>query len=163
MPGEAAVRRADGLVHPVPVAAIGLLVFNDHVLKAAWPGVLSGKLSDLAGMVFFPLMLQAMAELTDRREPFRPSRGLLVRCAVLTAGVFAATKLWSPAAEAYRVGLGWLQWPFRQAAALMMGGGWIDPARVQLTQDPTDVIAVPCVLIAVAVGWRRTRAAADAG
>ena len=31
---------------------------NDHYLKWAYPSVLTGKLSDFAGLVFFPLLLE---------------------------------------------------------------------------------------------------------
>ena len=41
-------------MHPVALAAIAVLVVNDHVLKSAYPGWLTGKLSDIAGLVFFP-------------------------------------------------------------------------------------------------------------
>jgi hypothetical protein len=149
--------RADGLVHPVPIAAIALLVLNDHWAKYAFPGFVTGKLSDVAGMVFFPLLLQALVELVDRREPFRPRRSVLVGSAIATGLVFGATNLSATAAEAYRVGLGVLQWPFRAVLALLSGGAVPDVARVHLTQDPTDVLTVPFVLVAVAVGWRRTR------
>ncbi|MBQ1052385.1 hypothetical protein KBX50_28530 [Micromonospora sp. C51] len=45
------------LVHPVTVAATALLILNDHVLKAAYPGWLTGKLSDAAGLVMAPPLL----------------------------------------------------------------------------------------------------------
>lgn len=38
----------DGLLHPLALLAIGILIVNDHALKAAWPGVVTGKLSDVA-------------------------------------------------------------------------------------------------------------------
>ena len=52
-----------GLLHTAPVTAIGLLVLNDHVLKAMAPGPITGVLSDLAGLAFFPLLLVAFVEL----------------------------------------------------------------------------------------------------
>ncbi|TCB96187.1 hypothetical protein E0H26_16325 [Micromonospora zingiberis] len=56
------------LIHPVTVAATALLILNDHVLKAAYPGWLTGKLSDVAGLVMAPpllaLLLAACARLT---------------------------------------------------------------------------------------------------
>lgn len=147
--------RADGLVHPVPVGAIALLIVNDHVLKASFPGWWTGKLSDVAGMVFFPLMLQALVELLDRREPFRPRRSALIACACATGLVFAATNTVPWAAHAYRVGLGILQWPFRLVASFLSGQGPVTWAPVRLTEDPTDLLAVPFVLVAVGVGWSR--------
>ena len=38
------------LLHPAFLVAVGLLALNDHVLKEAFPGLLTGKLSDLAGV-----------------------------------------------------------------------------------------------------------------
>jgi hypothetical protein len=40
--------------------AIALLVINDHVLKAAWPGFVTGKLSDVAGVVMVAILLAAL-------------------------------------------------------------------------------------------------------
>jgi len=45
------------LGHPVTVVALLVLVVNDHVLKAAYPGVVTGKLSDAAGLVLAPPLL----------------------------------------------------------------------------------------------------------
>ncbi|NAS23509.1 hypothetical protein GT755_17635 [Herbidospora sp. NEAU-GS84] len=42
---------------PLTVLAMVVLVVNDHVLKAAWPGLVTGKLSDVAGLVLFPALL----------------------------------------------------------------------------------------------------------
>ena len=145
------MKRAEGLLHPLAVLAIAVLVLNDHLLKALWHDPFTGKLSDVAGMIFFPLMLQALIELADRREPFRPRRGILVGCAVATATVFSATNLFRPAAYVYRWGLGLLQWPFRALWAL----DDVEWVAVQHTLDPTDVFAAPFVLLAVAIGWKR--------
>ncbi|MBN2528196.1 MAG: hypothetical protein JXR76_17520 [Deltaproteobacteria bacterium] len=48
--------------HPVSLGALLLLIVNDHCLKGAGvaPGWLTGKLSDVAGMIFFPLLLTAL-------------------------------------------------------------------------------------------------------
>lgn len=144
--------RGEGLLHPVPLLAIAVLVLNDHWGKHAWPGLITGKLSDVAGMVFFPLMLQALIEVVDRREPFRPSRRVLVGCALATACVFSAINLHPAAERVYEVGLGVIQWPFRMLLAL----GWVPRAEVQHTLDPSDVLAAPFVAVAVAVGWKRS-------
>lgn len=152
-------RPADGLAHPVPLLAVALLVFNDHVLKGGpAPGWLTGKLSDVAGMLFFPLFLQAAAEWVAARMGRRwgPSRRALVASAVATAVVFSLVQVWPPAADAYRWGLGLLQWPPRQALAALAGRGWVGVAPVAVTPDPSDLLTVPFVAVAVAVGWRRS-------
>lgn len=43
--------RAGWLARPWFFAAVALLALNDHVFKAAWPGWMTGKLSDFAGLV----------------------------------------------------------------------------------------------------------------
>jgi len=142
----------------VPIAAIAVLLLNDHLLKQSIPGLVSGKLSDIAGMVFFPLLLQALVELVDRREPFQARRSVLLGCALLTGAVFGATNLFPWAAELYRVGLGALQWPIRALWASLSGHPCPGLAPVSHTLDPSDVFAIPFVGAAVAVGWGRTRA-----
>ncbi len=47
------------LQHPVSLLCIGLLLLNDHVLKTAIPSWLTGKLSDFAGLFFFPFIMAA--------------------------------------------------------------------------------------------------------
>jgi hypothetical protein len=146
-----------GLLHPVALAAIALLVLNDHVLKAAYGTWWTGKLSDLAGMLFFPLLLQAIVEVgqSASRSSWRPSRAVLVASAAATACVFAAINLFEPVAELYRHGLGGLQWPFRALASLASGAGVPGLAPVKHTLDPSDLIALPTVGLAIWLGWRR--------
>ncbi len=45
------------LLHPATIAATVLLIANDHLLKRAWPGPVTGKLSDVAGLVLAPPVL----------------------------------------------------------------------------------------------------------
>jgi hypothetical protein len=40
--------------------AVGLLLLNDHYLKTAFPSWITGKLSDIAGLFFFPLLLATL-------------------------------------------------------------------------------------------------------
>ncbi len=125
---------------------MALLIVNDHWLKALFPGFVTGKLSDFAGLAFFPLLVRAVWALpTGRAGP----RVLPVAC-LLTALGFAAVKTLPPFHDAYEVGLGWLQFPFR---ALF---GATTPARTHLVMDPTDLVALP----AVALAWWWGRAPA---
>lgn len=150
-------RPGDGLLRFPILAAMVILVINDHWGKAVAPGWATGKLSDFAGMLFFPLLLQALWELgcAGIGRYTGPSRRVLVVAAISTAVVFAAINLWPLAGEAYRWGLGALQWP---ALALYTGDR---PAirPVHLTMDPGDVIALPMCGLAVLIGWNRQPAA----
>lgn len=49
-----------GLAHPLSLLAVGLLLLNDHLLKHIAPSVLTGKLSDFAGLFFFPFLAAAV-------------------------------------------------------------------------------------------------------
>ncbi len=131
------------LLHPIALAAIAVLVLNDHVLKDAYGNALTGKLSDVAGLLFFPLMLQAGWELARDRVT---GNRFLIGAAVATALVFASVQLNPLAADAYRYGLGALQWPVRA----LMGGAY---APVAVTPDPTDLLALPAAAAAVVLGW----------
>lgn len=136
--------RPRGLLHPGALTAIGVLILNDHWLKEAFPGLITGKLSDLAGLSFFPLVLHAVWALLIGRGS---RRALPIAC-VLTATAFAAVKTVPLCNEAYEIGLGWLQFPFR---ALL---GATEPAHTHLVMDATDLLALPAV--GLAWWWGRT-------
>ncbi len=48
------------LTHPFILLSIFILLINDHVLKIYFPSVLTGKLSDFAGLFFFPILLSVI-------------------------------------------------------------------------------------------------------
>lgn len=141
------------ILHPAALAAAAVMALNDHVLKHAYPGLVSGKLSDVCGMIFFPLLL---ASLSRRRH------ALVVAC-VLTAVVFALTKTTPWANELYRVAWGAMQWPLRAARALAEGRPLPGIARVVLVRDPTDLVAVPFVLLSLWLGRRDAHFARQSG
>ena len=145
------------LLHPVSLAAIAVLVVNDHILKASHPGWWTGKLSDVAGLVFFPLLAHAAWEyvVAWSGRSRDGSRRVLIGCIVVTALGFCAIQLWGPAADAYRAGLAGLQWPYHALIALITGDAIPPIGRVHLTQDPTDILATPAVGIAAWLGWNR--------
>jgi len=152
------------LTHPVSLCAIGLLVINDHVLKQLAPGVLTGKLSDFAGLAFFPLLLAAAAE----HARIRRGTQTVLLAALATAAVFAAIKVCAPAAELYRVGLAALQWPARAARAVLTGESVPSLGRVAHVADRTDLVALIALALPITLARRegavsdRSRAAARA-
>ena len=44
---------AGALLHPLAIAALGLLVVNDHWWKDQFGSIWTGKLSDVAGLILF--------------------------------------------------------------------------------------------------------------
>ena len=141
------------LLHPVVLAAIALLVFNDHFLKAAWPGPITGKISDFAGLVFFPLFLQALCQLalaiTGRDSA--PTRSQIAAAVVAVGVVFAATKLWPEANGAVSHVMGAMQWLVGQVIGIRSPG----PVPVEMARDATDLVALPSLILAYALGRPR--------
>jgi hypothetical protein len=66
------------LISPVFTGAVALLAVNDHLLKDQWPGVVTGKLSDFAGVAVVAILLATV---------LRPGTAVAV-----TAGGFVALK-----------------------------------------------------------------------
>jgi len=125
-------------LHPVTLLALAVLVVNDWLLKPRFgPSLLTGKLSDIAGLIFAPVVLSAAIGLV-LRKPLTPRR--LYLCTAATGLGFAAVKLSATAA-------GWM------VAALSV---W-RPASVYL--DRTDLLCLPALLIALWIGRDELRRA----
>ena len=127
------------LMHPVPVAAIALTALNDHLLKQGHllPAAVTGKLSDVAGLFFFPIAVVTAARAARQRFGWRwrGERYGSLAVALTTALAFAVCKL-SPAV------CSWLS------------------AAVLVVPDPTDLVALPA--IAWAWWWLTRRRPDDA-
>ncbi|MEU4510828.1 hypothetical protein AB0G05_15140 [Nonomuraea wenchangensis] len=101
------------------VAGVIVLLVNDHLLKQAWPGFVTGKLSDVAGLLVAPPLV---ALLLPRRADL---------AATLATGVlFALVKTTETGAEAAS-----------HVWTLVAG-----PSRV--LADPTDLLALPALALA---------------
>ncbi|ROO91035.1 hypothetical protein EDD29_8778 [Actinocorallia herbida] len=111
--------------------AVAVLALNDHLLKPAFPGVLTGKLSDVAGLVFAPALLAlafAVSGWAGRRTA--------AWSVVLTGIGFALVKATSAGADA--------------ASAL-----WTAVAGPSVVlADPTDLLALPALGLSWAVHLR---------
>jgi hypothetical protein len=110
------------LARPLPLFAVALVALNDHVLKGSGllPPALTGKISDFAGLFFFPLLLLALVEIALERTRYRPPRtGVLALAVLVTATGFCLVKL----VPSVNRGISELWGP--------------------LTLDPTDLVALP--------------------
>ena len=136
------------LLHPVTLVMLGLWLINDHVLKRGYPGLLSGKLSDVASLVVFPLLVIAAIELMRPQLSQRARRAVVTSAIVATGAAMIAIKLFDPAAWLYREGLGLLQWPFFAVAGWLRHGVVPGPRAVHLAMDATDLFTLPSLLIA---------------
>lgn len=74
-------------IHPLPLFAVVIMATNDHYLKAAFPGLLTGKLSDFAGMFYFPIFVAALVVLV--RSWLNPKSGHLCRRIAIISILFA--------------------------------------------------------------------------
>ena len=83
------------LIHPVPMTAVLLLALNDHFLKSHFHSFVTGKLSDFAGLFFFPLFLSALFNLSwriyDKRLHWIFEEQILLSI-VLTDSIFILVK-----------------------------------------------------------------------
>ena len=115
-----------------------VLVVNDWVLKPRFHGAVTGKLSDLAGLAFAPVLLSAViglvlhvaARLGVRVDPSLTRRRLVACCAATALG-FAAVKLVPPVATALARAIG---------------------HHAEFYPDLTDLLCLPAVLVALWIG-----------
>ncbi len=146
------------------LVGVALLLLNDHVLKVHCPSWWTGKLSDAAGMVFFPLLLQGAWELA--LETLGRWRGPDVRvtagCVVLTGAVFTLVKTNVHAAQWYQATWGVLRWPLDMVAAWWRHQPVPRAGLVQLVMDPSDLMVLPLLGLALWTGWRVSREASQA-
>ncbi|MBH24953.1 MAG: hypothetical protein CMH57_10960 [Myxococcales bacterium] len=151
------------MLHPLALAMLVLWATNDHLLKALYPGWWTGKLSDVASLAFAPLLLTAAWEVGAHAlgsDRWRRSRVALWAAMALLGAVMVGINLWDGWAWAYRHGLGLAQWPFFLLRAGLTGAPWPEPATVDLTMDPTDLLTLPALLIPA---WVHRRARGPRG
>lgn len=111
------------LLHPLWWSALALLVVNDHLLKGAGvlPAALTGKLSDLAGLLVAPWLLAFLLRVTT-------TRGVLYAHALVGAG-FAGINLWPQLARVVEVTSSYTPFPWH------------------ITVDASDVLALPALAV----------------
>jgi hypothetical protein len=141
------------LVRPWPVFALVVLALNDHVLKGSGllPSVVTGKLSDFAGLFYFPLLLVTLVNLTSttlaramRRSELPLMGATTAQLAVASSAttlVFTLIKVSRDARDVYARIVATLQW-------------WHDAPSVSVVVDPSDLIALPMCALAFVFGRR---------
>ncbi|MFD9944581.1 hypothetical protein ACFWYW_48300 [Nonomuraea sp. NPDC059023] len=107
------------LCHPATLVAALLLLVNDHLLKQAWPGFVTGKLSDVAGLVVAaPLLSLLLLRKAD------------LAATLLTGALFTLVKTTETGAEAAS-----LAWTFVAGPSHVLA-------------DPSDLLALPALGLA---------------
>src|SRR4051812_25133379 len=128
---RATERGAPEFFSALPLAAVALFALNNGVLKRAWPGMITGKLSDVTICFFLPLFVSALLERGSRLAvATRVATGI-----VLTATIFIAVKTSAIASRVLDHDIALLLAPFGIRTA---------PNRV----DVTDLCALPMLAAA---------------
>ncbi len=123
-------------VHPALLAALGLLIANDHFLKAAAPSALTGKLSDFAGLFLLPFWLIAVLALPADLLGIAPRR--------TARGAFLFSALWFAALKTL---------PPVNALTVRLLAPWLG-YEPRLLLDPTDLAALAVLPLAWQL-WKR--------
>ena len=169
------------MLQPAMIAAVAVLAVNDHLLKGRFgadpaAGAVTGKVSDVAGLAFFPALVVSLVEVVrwvvhrDGDGWVCTRRDLAVALGVTVSG-FAAVQSVPAAAAGYEAVLAALRWCPAVVAAVLTGGPSPSLPTVHHVMDATDILCVPAVWAGrravCRVGFRaprgtvRRRAAAD--
>ncbi|MEU7973980.1 hypothetical protein AB0B48_18285 [Micromonospora sp. NPDC049089] len=134
-PRDGAPTTLSWLCHPATLVALVLLLLNDHVLKVAFPGPVTGKLSDVAGLVLAPPLVAVLLTLL---VPRLPSRAAALAGLVAVGAGFAVVKSSGYAAE------------LASSAWTVLAG----PSLVRA--DWTDLLTLPALCLSW-WSWTRSR------
>ena len=146
------------LRHPLSLSMLALWIVNDHLLKGWYGNAWTGKLSDVAGLIVFPLFLFALFEVFVSVE--RPRRALLT--SITVAGVFFVGLNTSDAfSDSVCLVLGGLQWPLKAIVSLAQGGGLPSYVPTAATPDLTDLYTLPALWLAWHVGTKHLNVSTD--
>ncbi len=115
------------------LGAVALTALNDHLLKEAYPGVITGKISDFTGLFFFPFFLCALIEFCAR---IQFSRRVFLLAQLTSTLLFLVFKYESHARE-------FLTALFEEYLF-----------AIQITPDPTDLVALIALPIAYLLARR---------
>lgn len=129
------------LTHPATIAAICALLLNDLVFKSLWPDAwATGKLSDLAWVVFAPPLLAFLLSFATRGNA-RAQRAAFVTAYIGLPLLYAAFNTFEPVHDVITRGL--------SLASGRASGGPL---------DATDSLVIPLGMAAALWIWRRPSA-----
>lgn len=115
------------VAQPATIIATVVLLVNDHLLKQLWPGVVTGKVSDVAGLVVAPALLALALGVA---VPRLPAAALCWVSLVATGGGFVLAKV-------------------TESGAAVASAAWSAVAGPSyILMDPSDVIALPALAVA---------------
>ena len=135
--------------HPVVVAMLALWLVNDHVLKDLFGNAWTGKLSDVAGLVVFPLIPLAVYQVgcAWRKRVPRYQARVLYGSLLATLVLFVSINLSVACSDLCCSALAVAQWPLRALVSVATGDGLIGIVPVVATPDPTDLLTLPALAV----------------
>ncbi len=141
-------RPGDLLLSPWALVSVSVILVNDHVLKGAFGNTMTGKLSDVAGVFLFPLLLLSVLEVLRRKLAGRAA----IAWSIAVTGIgFAAVKTVSPIGDAYEWVIGFFRWT--------AGGFRGELLPIVVFRDPSDLWVLPILFASyLVVTHNRTRA-----
>lgn len=141
-------RPGDLLLSPWALVSVSVILVNDHVLKGAFGNTMTGKLSDVAGVFLFPLLLLSVLEVLRRKLAGRAA----IAWSIAVTGIgFAAVKTVSPIGDAYEWVIGFFRWT--------AGGFRGEILPIVVFRDPSDLWVLPILFASyLVVTHNRTRA-----
>jgi len=118
------------LAHPLAVVSLLVWILNDHVWKAEYGNTLTGKLSDAAGLIVFPIIVAALLSWWVRRP---------MQVAIATTiAIFGAINVFASAETA-----------LESVMSAVLAS--------ELTRDPTDLLLLPVLAVPMRL-WKSAAA-----
>lgn len=131
MPNETLKHALHSLAHPLSLLMIAVLIINDHILKHTMPSWWTGKLSDVAGLAFAPLLVAVFLALIIPAK-FPNQKTIVFWIAfIFVGGIFTLVK-----------SLPSFNQIFRDALYIITG------KQSGIVLDPTDLLTLPALLVA---------------
>lgn len=146
------------LLHPVCLLSMAVWWLNDHLGKVYAPSALTGKASDVAGLIVFPLWVwclldrvaaSAVPRVYSTNRTFRLATLYVVTTAVCVW--FALMNVSESVGATHRDLWTWIYGNLHAVLA-RVGGYW--PTRAHHTVDARDLWTLPAALVAVWIGRR---------
>lgn len=122
------------LTHPVVVGSIIFLLINDHLLRQLWPSWWTGKVGDVAWLIFAPFILAPVLAFVVPARTSQHQKAVGIAAFTIIGLIFTLVNL-NPA---FNTAFRWLIQAVTGADAIL------------LVLDPSDLITFP----ALWVGWR---------
>lgn len=135
------------LLHPITLTALGLWAINDHLLKGCGPALLTGKLSDVAGLAVCPTVLLGILEWCAPELVRRHWRILLLASCAAIGLLVVGLELSKPVQLAYRYALGAAWFVAADLLAWLRGAPAPVFTLVSTTPDVTDLLTLPALAI----------------